>query len=212
MHLSEAEKKRLIAQAKWGDLELPPSIRPLHIDEGNRLRRGYCNRPYRDKESNVEVSCIVIAESQDRLFDLFLQFANRLQAYTTGLIQVLLESPHDSQDDSHKDFWADKQDVFVLPSLLSPWQEYFLEDGCVGIAISARNLPMEIQLTEHKLILVYPGSVERFWHCVGLLRSRGLPEIQDMWLLPDGEHMHSSSEDLAAQFRELCRILGAEPD
>lgn len=212
MYPNDVELGQLFSKTLWDSLELPPAVRPLNSIGGSWLQRGYSQRTYRDPESEITKPVLIIAEHKDRLFKLFLRFLKRLQAYTDGLTHVILQTSHYTGDGSQSDVWADEQDVFVLPSILTDWEEYFLADGCAGVAVCLWDPPIEVKIDEHKLIFVYPGSTDRLWHCIGLLRSWGLPEIQGMRCLSEIEHVHSSSEDLAAQFYKLCQVLGTTPD
>ena len=68
------------------------------------------------------------------------------------------------------------------------------------------ELPIEVQLDEHKLLVVYAddrGPFER------ILMAQGLTRNDRMRFISQGEHLHTSHTRYARRFTKLANTLGA---
>jgi hypothetical protein len=80
-----------------------------------------------------------------------------------------------------------------------------LHDGCTGVAVIATTGPMEVQFDEHKLLVVYAHDLEAFEQ---ILRQAGLLRDDDLKLITEGEHLHSTEPHFLGQFEKLCCRVG----
>jgi hypothetical protein len=68
------------------------------------------------------------------------------------------------------------------------------------------ELSLEVQLDEHKLLVVYAQPRLPFER---ILRDRGLERNDRIRFISQGEHLHTSHERFAARFDEMVQRLGA---
>ena len=139
--------------------------------------------------------------SRDKLFSLFLSLLEPLGP----VVDVILETSHESQAGQHVDLVREQIDLPVLMSHLYDYEDLLLNDGCTGIAVISAAGPMEVQFDEHKLLVVYAQDIEPFEE---ILLQDGLRRIDRMRLLTEGEHLHSTGPDHLDQFDLLACRLG----
>lgn len=144
---------------------------------------------------------LAAAVSAERLFDVFLELLRPLGE----VVDVVLESSHDRADHSHEDLHREGIDLPVLQSQLCDFEHSLLNDGFAGLAVVSTSAPMEVQFDEHKLLIVYAEDLEPF---EAILRQAGLPRIDDLKLITEGEHVHSTSPEHRDAFESLCYRLG----
>jgi hypothetical protein len=68
------------------------------------------------------------------------------------------------------------------------------------------ELSLEVQLDEHKLLVVYAQPRLPFER---ILRDRGLERNDRIRFISQGEHLHTSHARHARQFEELAARIGA---
>ena len=184
----------------YGDFWLTEAIRPS-FDLQVIPREGYRIDTYRDAREKIEVPVLVAAVSRERLFDMFLELLDPLGP----VVDVVLETSHQSEGSGHQDLQREQIDLPVLKSYCCEFEELLLNDGCAGIAVISTLGPMEVQFDEHKLLVVYAHDLRPFEH---ILRAAGIPREDEMKLITEGEHLHSTEPHYAESFRQLCLRLG----
>jgi hypothetical protein len=185
---------------RYGDFALTDAIRPAaHLPVVPR--EGYRIEVYRDTATRVEVPALVASVSRDKLFSLFLSLLEPLGP----VVDVILETSHESQAGQHVDLIREQIDLPVLMSHLYDYEDLMLNDGCTGIAVIASGGPMEVQFDEHKLLIVYAQDIEPFEE---ILLQDGLRRIDRMRLLTEGEHLHITGPDHLDQFDQFACRLG----
>ena len=186
--------------ARYGDFLLTEAIRP-----SPRLevvpRQGYRLETYRDLDAGLRVPVLAAAVSAERLFDTFVE----LLAPLGGVVDVVLESSHRSAGHEHRDLVREQIDLPVLLSHLYDFEELLLDDGCTGIAVIAPDRAMEVQLDEHKLLIVYAHDLRPFER---VLRRAGLARDVGLRLITEAEHLHSTHPGHEDQFEQLANRLG----
>jgi hypothetical protein len=124
---------------------------------------------------------------------------------------VVLETSHDakasSADASRSEVNRTGIERLVLESVLWDFEDLLLNDGCTGIAIMHPELPLEVQLDEHKLLVIYATNRTPFEH---ILAEQGLDRNDRMRFISQGEHLHTSHTRFARLFDEMAGQLGAE--
>ena len=123
------------------------------------------------------------------------------------VVDVVLETSHGHQSHGHTDLYREYIDMPILQSTLWDFEDLLVNDGCTGIAVLNPHLPQEVQLDEHKLLIVY-GKELRPYEKI-LLDSR-IPCRDDMRFITEAEHVHSTSERYVEQFEELKMRLGMD--
>ena len=185
---------------RYGDFVLTDAIRPAaHLPVVPR--EGYRLDVYRDPGARIEVPALVASVSREKLFSLFLSLLEPLGP----VVDVILETSHESEAGQHVDLIREHIDLPVLMSHLCDYEELMLNDGCTGIAVIAAGGPMEVQFDEHKLLVVYAQDIEPFEE---ILHQEGLRRNDRMRLLTEGEHLHSTGPDHLDQFDQLASRLG----
>jgi hypothetical protein len=189
---------------RYGDFLLTDAIRPApHLPV--IPRQGYRRDVYRDPASNLRVPVLAAAVSRERLFDLFLDLLGPLGP----TVDVVLETSHQSEGSGHRDLIREHIDLPVLLSHFCDSENLLLNDGCTGTAVISNSEPMEVQFDEHKLLVVYARDLAPFEQ---ILRRAGVERRDDLRLITEGEHLHSSEPHHLDAFEQLCCRVGvAEP-
>jgi hypothetical protein len=185
---------------RYGDFWLTDAIRPS-LERHVVPCQGYRVETYRDARAGIEVPVLAAAVSRERLFDLFLELLDPLGE----VVDVVLETSHDSDGHSHRDLFREDIDLPVLKSHLCESEELLLHDGCAGVAVISKAAPMEVQFDEHKLLVVYARDLRPFER---VLRRAGVGRDDRMKLITEGEHLHSTDPRHLASFEQLSYRLG----
>ena len=201
-HVTEAQLEEHLSVARYGDFTLTDAVRPSY-DLQVIPEAGYRRDVYRDPDSGIEIPVIVAAGSREYVFDLFLDLMDPLGEQ----VDVVLETSHDRQSGEHQDRYREHIDVPVLKSMLYDFEDMLLDDGCTGIAALNPQRPLEVQFDEHKLLIMYGQDVEEF---TSILELHGLRHIESLKFITEAEHVHSSSDEFAAEFQRLQYLLGID--
>ncbi len=164
-------------------------------------RQGYRVETYRDPKANFQVPVLAAAVSREKLFETFLALLDPLG----DLVDVVLETSHETTGSQHLDLFREAIDLPILKSHCCEFEELLTHDGCTGIAVLSNDGPMEVQFDEHKLLVVYAGDVRPFEI---LLDETGIWRSNKLKLITEGEHMHSTDPSYRKQFEQLCYRLG----
>ena len=184
----------------YGEFWLTDAIRPAPAVPV-APRQGYRVETYRDPKANFEVPVLAAAVSRERLFEAFLALLDPLG----DLVDVVLETSHETTGSQHLDLFREAIDLPILKSHCCEFEELLTHDGCTGVAILSNEGPMEVQFDEHKLLVVYAPDVRPFEI---LLQELGIDRDDTLKLITEGEHMHSSDPSCREQFEQLCYRLG----
>ena len=184
----------------YGDFWLTEAIRPS-VDLQVIPREGYRIDTYRDTRAKVEVPVLVAAVSRERLFDLFLDLVEPLGE----VVDVVLETSHETEGNGHEDLQREQIDLPVLKSYCCDYEDLLLHDGCTGIAVISSAQPMEVQFDEHKLLVVYAHDLEPFER---ILRQAGISRDDRLKLITEGEHLHSTEPHFVDDFQQFCYRMG----
>jgi len=200
--LSEEELEAHLGIVRYGDFVLTEAVRPSY-DLQVVPTQGYRHDVYRDEQSKASVPVIMASASNARLFDLFLDLLDPLG----GEVDVVLETSHNTTRRGHTDLYRENIDMPVLKSVLCEYEELLMDDGCTGIAVLNPGIPLEVQLDEHKLIIVYGEDLSPFEE---IFRKHGVIRKDRMKFITEAEHVHSSSEQFSNSFEELKTRLGMD--
>jgi hypothetical protein len=184
----------------YGEFWLTDAIRPAPAVPV-APRQGYRVETYRDPKANFQVPVLAAAVSRERLFEAFLALLDPLG----DLVDVVLETSHETTGSQHLDLFREAIDLPILKSHCCEFEELLTHDGCTGIAILSNEGPMEVQFDEHKLLVVYAPDLRPFEI---LLQELGIDRDDTLKLITEGEHMHSSDPSFHEQFEQLCYRLG----
>lgn len=187
--------------ARYGDFTLTDAVRPAPSASAVPTQ-GYRVEMHRDDERGLHIPMLLASASKEILFDLFLDLLQPLGE----TVDVVLESSHGEAADFHTDLRRTDIDVPVLASHCCDFEDLLLNDGCTGISAVAPNVPAEVQLDEHKLIVIYARKLSPFRR---ILRKYGVRRRDEIKLVCDAEHYHCTSPDYADQLSVLATRLGA---
>ena len=191
-----------IRKNRYGNFALTDAIRPALF---RRVvpHQGYRVEMYRDAKAGFSVPVLAAAVSREKLFDVFLELIDPLGE----AVDVVLETSHESDDAKHVDYFREQIDTPVLKSHCCDFEDLLCNDGCTGMAILAGADPIELQFDEHKLLVVYAANLEPFTR---ILDENGIKRHDQMKLISEGEHLHSSAPRFRAEFDQLAYRLGVE--
>jgi hypothetical protein len=200
--LSESELEAHLGVAHYGDFELSDAVRPSYNLEVVPST-GFRHDVYRDEENRTNVPVIMAAVTKRRLMESFMALIEPLGE----VVDVVLETSHNSQSNAHTDLYREFIDMPILQSTLWDFEDLLVNDGCTGIAVLNPNIPQEVQLDEHKLLIVYGKQLDPYEK---LLKAGRVPCREEMRFITEAEHVHSTSERFVSQFEELKTRLGMD--
>jgi hypothetical protein len=184
---------------RYGNFLLTDAVRPA-FDLPVVPRQGFRLDTYRDAGAGLEVPVLAAAVSREHLFDLFLDLLSPLGE----VVDVVLETSHENAG-SHRDLYREHIDLPVLASHFCDYEDLLLNDGCTGVAVLSTAEPLEVQFDEHKLLVVYGQDLERF---EAILCQAGVLRDDQLKLITEGEHLHSTDPRHRQAFEQLCYRLG----
>jgi hypothetical protein len=200
--LSDDELEAHLGVARYGDFELSDAVRPSYNLEVVPSA-GFRHDVYRDEQSRSTVPVVMAAVTKDRLMETFVGLIENLG----DVVDVVLETSHGQGSRGHTDMYREYIDMPILQSTLWDFEDLLVNDGCTGIAVLNPNIPQEVQLDEHKLLIVYGNDLKAYELC--LIDGR-VPCREDMRFITEAEHVHSTSERFAEQFEVLKMRLGMD--
>lgn len=184
----------------YGDFWLTDAVRPA-FNLPIVPRQGYRRETFADKKAGFQVPVLVAAVSRENLFDLFLDLLEPLGE----VVDVVLETSHESDGQKHLDLFREDIDLPVLKSHCYDFEEMLLNDGCAGMAVLSKAAPIEIQFDEHKLLVIYAQDLEPFEE---ILKNHDIRPDTNLKLITEGEHLHSTDPAFRGQFDQFCYRLG----
>jgi hypothetical protein len=187
---------------RYGSFSLTDAVRPS-IGLDVVPRSGYRRDTYRDPESGHKMPVLAAAVSAEHLFEIFLDLLDPLGE----VVDVVMESSHDSEPGSHADLYREHIDTVILKSTLYDYEPLLLHDGCTGMAALNPAGPMEVQFDEHKLLFVYAHDLQPF---EAILQDYGLKRDDTLKFISEAEHLHSTDDVYHEQFEELLYRLGID--
>jgi hypothetical protein len=200
--LSESELEAHLSIARYGDFELSEAVRPS-VNLEVVPSAGFRHDVYRDEETKATVPVLMAAVTKDRLMETFVE----LIAPLGDLVDVVLETSHNSQSRGHTDLYRESIELPILQSILWDYENLLVNDGCTGIAVLNPRIPQEVQLDEHKLLIVYGNKLTPY---ESVLIDAHLNCREEMKFITEAEHVHSTTERFAREFEELKMHLGMD--
>jgi hypothetical protein len=200
--LSQEQLDEHLRVERYGDFLLTDAIRPS-ISLDVIPRAGYRRDTYCDPETGNKMPVLAAAVSAEQLFDVFMDLVDPLGE----VIDVVMESSHDSEPGQHADLYREHIDTVILKSTLYDFESLLLNDGCTGMAALNPNGPMEVQFDEHKLLFVYAHDLQPFEE---ILLGYGLKRDDSLKFISEAEHLHSTDDEYHEKFEELLCRLGID--
>lgn len=200
--LSEEELEAHLGVARYGDFELSDAVRPSYNLEVVPSA-GFRHDVYRDEENRSNVPVLMAAVTKSRLMETFIALIQPLGE----VVDVVLETSHAGHAGGHIDLYREYIDMPILESTLWDFEDLLVNDGCTGIAVLNPSIPQEVQLDEHKLLIVYGADLSAY---ESILRDGRVPCREDMRFITEAEHVHSTSERFVQEFEELKMRLGMD--
>jgi hypothetical protein len=185
---------------RYGDFQLTDAIRPS-LDLQVVPREGYRIDTYRDAKVGLKVPVLAASISRECLFEIFLALLPPLGE----VVDVVLETSHNSEKGVHRDLIREEIDRPVLESHFCDYENLLLNDGCTGVAVIGTHEPMEVQFDEHKLLIIYAHCLDPFERIVC---RAGVHRNDHLKLITEGEHLHTTDPRYAGEFEQFCYRLG----
>ncbi len=202
--IPKLEMESHLSISRYGDFLLTEAVRPS-FDLRIVPRQGYRHDVYRDETNRTCVPVLIASVSADRLFETFIELLNPLGA----VVDIVLETSHRFTGGRHEDLYRERIDLPILKSFLYDYEELLLNDGCSGIAVLNPEIPVEVQLDEHKMLIVYAEKTNVFER---VLNNNGIRRDESLRLLTEAEHVHSTKDKFMRQFRRLQATLGIDEE
>lgn len=199
--LSDDELQTHMGINTYGVFDLTSAIRPSY-DLQIIPRQGYRFDEYVDEVTGSRTPVIMASATRHLLMDLFLELIEPLGS----VVDVVLETSHRGGS-VHEDLYREHIDMPVLKSILLEFEDLLLNDGCTGVAVINPAKRQEVQLDEHKLIIMYGEPMAPF---ESILIDGDVYPDKDIEFITEAEHVHSSSEKLFDQFTVLRHRLGMD--
>lgn len=201
--LSEEELQTHMGIKSYGPFDLTDAIRPSY-DLQVVPKQGFRFDEYVDDSSQVRTPVIMASVTRRSIMDLFLELIDHLGP----VVDVVLETSH-HHNSHNQDLYREHIDMPVLKSVLLDHEDLLLNDGCTGVAVINPSLRQEVQLDEHKLIIVYGKPLNHFEKT--FIDGDVYPD-EKLKFITEAEHVHSSSEAFFDQFNTLKHRLGMDTD
>ncbi|MFL5329651.1 MAG: hypothetical protein ACJ8C4_12130 [Gemmataceae bacterium] len=189
---TQPNRRRVVT---WPEAVMPAAGYAVIADEGYRTER------YHNRQTGVSVPALVAAADRNHLLDLFLALLDPLGS----VVDVYLESSHTNASATGRCLRRESIDVPVLASYLCDFEDCLLNDGCTAVTVAGLRSPVEVQLDEHKHLIVYAWERKIF---ARIMKDFGLRRRDDLVLLFDVPHVHRSAPEHADQHSELANCLG----
>jgi hypothetical protein len=200
--LTQEELEAHLGVARYGNFVLSDAVRPSY-DLDIVPSAGFRHDTYRDDQSRANVPVLMAAVSKEKLMETFLSLIEPLGE----VVDVVLETSHSKQANGHSDLYREHIDMPILQSTLWNFEDLLINDGCTGIAVLNPSSPQEVQLDEHKLLIVYGEKLRPYEN---ILVDCSVPCREEMKFITEAEHVHSTSERFAEEFEELKLQLGMD--
>ena len=187
----------------YNDLVLTEAVRPAYVTTFP-IQQGYKPTSHKDEEAGDVISAWSAAVTRDKLFELFNDLINPLG----DDVGVVLASSHPESD--CQELFRDHIDSAVLKSVISEYEGFLLDEGCVGIEVLNSGIPAGVSWDEHKLLVTYTNDREVLNSFRDIFDEHGIPCKPDLSFITDAEHIHMSSEAYAEQFQQFRCELGMD--
>jgi len=168
----------------YGNFTLTPAV--VLFKDGDVIpSEGYKVEKLVMSDDNIR-SRILVSASAEKILDIFDECISLLG----DTCSIVLEDFRTDKGD-HIDHFAYYKDTFIVRSVLFDFEELLLNDGFVGLAIWSETAQAEVQLTMHKIILVYAADISRF---KAALASFGIKEDPELRFFFEDFHLLVSTE------------------
>lgn len=201
-HLTQDELETHLRIDRYNGFTLTKAIRPSY-DLQVVPQAGYRHDVFSDPNSGIQIPVLMASVSREQILDVFIDLLEPLGEE----VDLILETSHGSEDGEHQDLCRDHIDLPILRSMVYEFEEQILDDGCLGVAVLNQQLPLEVQLDEHKLFMVYGQDLTPFEQ---VFDRHGIPLDPEIHFLSEAEHVHASSEEFVEQLEELKYRFGIE--
>ncbi|MDR0335733.1 MAG: hypothetical protein LBI18_01445 [Planctomycetaceae bacterium] len=202
--LPKLEIESHLSTSTYGDFILTKAIRPS-FDLRVVPEQGYRHDCYWDDWTQTSIPVILVSVSAEQLFETFLDLLDPLG----DTVDVVLETSHRRNGDSHTDLYREAMDLPILKSFLYDFEEMLLNDGCTGIAVLNPSIPVEVQFDEHKMLIIYARNQRTFQ---SILQQHRIPNNETIRFLTETEHIHSTRSEYWQRFHELQFTLGIDDE
>jgi len=200
--LSESELEAHLAVTRYGDFQLTDAVRPSYNLEVVPSS-GFRHDVYRDAETRSTVPVLMAAITKSQMMETFIELLTPLGE----TVDVVLETSHSQKTRGHTDLYREQIELPILQSILWDYEDLLINDGCTGIAVLNPAIPQEVQLDEHKLLLVYGNNLTLY---ESILIDAHLNCREEMRFITEAEHVHSTTERFVQEFDELKMRLGMD--
>jgi hypothetical protein len=200
--LNDEELEAHLGVSRYGNFVLTDAVRPSY-DLDVVPSAGFRHDVYRDESARQDVPVLMATASRERLFDTFMELLDPLGP----VVDVVVETSHDYSTSGHQDLYREHIDMPILQSILWDFEDMLVNDGCTGIAVLNPSIPQEVQLDEHKLLIVYGKELREY---EGVLIDGHLNCREDMRCVTEAEHVHSTTDEYIQRFEELKMRLGID--
>jgi hypothetical protein len=152
--------------------------------------------------SGAPMDRITISVSEEKIYPLFDDLLILLGERVTVVVEDYLDDEID-----HVDYFAYEKENIIVRSILSEYENTFVQDGFIGVSVYDDFTSDEVKITDHKTITIFSFDITRF---LGVL---SLHEIEEDEILPffyKKQHFHHVTSNHKEVFELLKSALFVE--
>lgn len=189
--------------------ELPDAV---SLDSSrDALRSGYtlANEIALDCTFQAEVP-LIVAQSKERILSTLHQlvgFIGRIDPEVQFFVDTFIQEDHNAR----RSVWTPSIPPLKLINTLRHYEDLLLNDGYHAYAIAAPTTGVEIQLDDHKLILIYTASEHVRAELMAFLEDRGLTFDPTLPLITEKDHHHHTKAHHQSALEQLVKQLALSP-
>ncbi len=162
-------------------------------------------------EHSLSLRGFIVAVTRDQILPTLKEILE-VVAPGDNQLDFIVDSFSDDQHTQRSSKISEKVPRKMIEKTLESFKDLLLNDGHHAYAFSpVDDTPCEVQLDDHKLIIIYYRDNDLGELLQGLLAERGLDKHPSLSTVLDVEHVHNSEHHHKNASEQLERILDLKP-
>lgn len=186
--------------------ELPGAV---SLDSSREvLRSGYKLAIDSSQNPTIDIAIpLIVAQSKEQILPTFyrlLDFVAGRKAHVEFFVDSFTQEDHNARTS----LWTPEINPRDLKKTLRQYEDLMLNDGHHAYAVAIPSAGIEIQLDDHKLILIYADSDKIQVKLTEFLEHVGIDHDPTLPLIVDKDHHHHTQVHHRSAMEQLVRELG----